>query len=404
MYDVAVIGGGMAGASLACGLAAHNFNVALIEAQPPDAARQPSYDDRGIALSLSSRVLLDELDLWSGLARHAGAIERVHVSAQGGCGGVRMSAESVGLEALGYVVSARELGRALYAELAEHSAVEVFCPATATAVARGDDAVRVSLRQNDSPTVLRCRLLVIADGAASPTRSRIGIRTRIYDYRQVAIVSNVTPSRPHQNTAYERFTPDGLVALLPLPGDHCATVMTVTQARAQDYMQMDDTEYLARLQQRFGRRLGRLSRPGARRSYPLARCEPARQTGARVALLGNAAHTVHPNGAQGLNLTLRDVTALIKTLDAARRAGADPGAAPLLAEYAEERRADQRRVIRFTDTLYRTFSYKNPLVALARNAAMFTLDAAPALKRAFILRATGLQTPAGDGVFSPARD
>ena len=394
MYDIAVIGGGMAGAGLACALAGEKVSIALVEERPAGDGQTHDDDARGIALSLSSRKVLDETGLWPKLESSACPIERIHVSTQGRYGCVRMSAGMLGLQALGYVVPAHELGNILLREIAGHPDIEMFSPATAGKIEHEPGSIAVHIRQSGADTVIRCRLLVVADGAFSSLRDLAGIKTGVHDYRQTAIVSNVTVSRDHRNTAYERFVPGGLVAMLPLKGgNRCVTVLVSPSDKSDDYLQLDDGGYLKLLQQAFGKRLGELSEPGPRQSWPLFLLQPERQVTERVVLLGNAAHTIHPNGAQGLNLALRDVAALAGLLRATLRDGGDAGAPDVLDAYASSREADQRQVVRFTDLLQRTCGQTNVLKSALRGSMMLALDALPGLKNEFIRRATGLQTP-----------
>ena len=390
MYDIVVIGGGLAGSGLACALAGGKAGIALVEERQAQGENSQDDDARGIALSLSSRKLLDRIGLWSKLEQSACPVERIHVSTQGRFGCVRMSAGMLDLDALGFVVRAQELGRTLFEEAAKHDNIDIFCPATAAGIDRDADSVTVRVRQAGEDTTLRCKLLVIADGAFSNTRELAGIKTSIHDYSQTAIVSNVSISRDHRNTAYERFTPDGLIAILPLKDGRCVTVMVVPADKVDSYVQLDNEEYLGHLQQTFGKRLGRLSRLGARKSYPLFLLRPEQQTHDRVVLLGNAAHTIHPNGAQGFNLVLRDVAALAAHLGATLQDGGDAGAGEVLDAYGLSRKADQRRVIRFSDSLQRAFNDTTPLKSALRNSAMWVLDALPTLKKEFIRQATGL--------------
>ena len=383
-YEVAVIGGGMVGASLALGLARQGLKTALIEETPPRSEEQPSYDDRGLALAVSSQRILAALGLWDQL--EVCPISQVHVSEQGRLGCVRMSAEMLGLEALGFTTTAR----ALFAALAERDEVDFICPASATGIETGPDQAKALFRRAGGDDALSCKLLVVADGALSKSRDFAGIKARRRDCLQTAIVSNIAIARDHGHRAYERFVPGGLIALLPLAGRRCATVMIVPERQADECLGLSDDHYLGRLQQRFGKRLGAFSGLGARKSYPLFLLKPERQTGERVVLAGNAAHAIHPNGAQGFNLALRDVAGLLQRLGAAGRAGADLGSGALLDSYVRSRRADQRRVIRFTDAAWRVFGGANPLLRASRHAAMFLLDALPALKKEFIRGAAGL--------------
>ncbi len=382
----------MAGAGLACSLALDDISIALVEEQQARSGSPRDNDARGIALSLSSRKVLDAMGIWSRLGQSACPIERVHVSTRGRYGSVRMSAGMLGLDSLGFVVRASELGRTLYEEISGHDNIDLICPATAAGIERGADSVTVRFRQAAGNAALECKLLVIADGAFSNTRELAGIKTRILDYQQAAIVCNVGISRDHRNTAYERFTPDGLVAFLPLQDARSVSVLVAPVEQVDEYLQRDDEAYLNLLQETFGKRLGVLSGPGARTSYPLFLQQPEAQTSERTVLLGNAAHTIHPNGAQGFNLVLRDVAELAGYIGTTMRNGGDIGAPEVLNAYGLSRQADQRQVIRFSDLLQRMFNDTGPVKSMLRNSAMLALDASPALKKEFIRRATGLRT------------
>ena len=395
MYDIAVIGGGMAGAGLACALAGEKVSIALIEERQTYADNRQNNDARGIALSLSSRKILNAIGLWSKLQQSACPIERIHVSASGNFGRVRLSADMLELDALGFVVRAHELGDILFEELGNHGNIDLFCPATANGIEREIHSVAIRVRQAGKEAVLKSKLLVIADGARSNSRELAGIKTRIRDYQQAAIVCNVTISRDHQHAAYERFIPGGLIAILPLPGTRCVAILVASNDKANSYLQLDDEAYLNLLQRTFGKRLGELSMPSARSLYPLFSQQPQAQTSGRTVLLGNAAHTIHPNGAQGFNLVLRDVAALVEHLRAVLQQRGDVGVDEVLSAYELSRKADQRRVIRFTDLLQKAFSHTNPLKSLLRSSAMLALDVSPALKKEFIRRATGLQMARG---------
>jgi len=387
-YDVAIVGGGMVGASLACALAGSALRIALIEAIPPKSDQQPSYDERGLSLSLATQRILEGLALWPSLSGGATPIEHIHVSDRGRFGFVRLHAAALGVPALGYVVPARELGRVLLAGVAAAGNVDFLCPARVAAVQPGPDRVRVELRGGEPAAGLDCRLLVVADGTRSGLREALGLDAEVKDYGQTAIVANVTPEHPHGNWAYERFTDTGPLALLPLAGGRCAMVYTVPSAAAPDYLALADDDFLARAQARFGRRLGRLRRLGARKSYPLLRLVARTPLRERLLLLGNAEHTVHPNAAQGFNLGLRDAAALAEHLSGA--AAVDPGARELLEAYHASRRRDQDRVLRFTDGLAQLFYNNRPERIVLRDAGMLITDLLPGLKRGLMRRAMGL--------------
>lgn len=385
-YDVAIVGGGMVGASLACALSGASLRTILIEAVPFRSDDQPSYDERGLSLSLATQRILEALAVWPALAPAATPIEHIHVSDRGRFGFVRLHAAELGIPALGHVAPARELGRALLQNVEAAANVELLCPAQVATARPGPDRVR--LQFHDGIPDLACRLLVVADGSHSTLRESLGMPAAVKDYGQTAVVAAISPERPHRNWAYERFTDTGPLALLPLRENRCALVYSVPSGGERTLLAEGDEEFLARVQSRFGRRLGRFLKVGARRSYPLMRITARRQAGERVLLLGNAAHTVHPNSAQGFNLGLRDAAALAEYLTAA--AVVDPGAPTLLQEYCEARRADQNRVLRFTDGLTRLFYNNWPARIALRDTGMLLLDILPGLKRDFMRRAMGI--------------
>jgi len=389
-YDLAIIGNGMAGASLACCLANQSLRIAIIEQVPPEAAEQPSYDDRGLALSLSSQRILKAIDIWQELAPQAVPIRHIHISDKGRFGLVHLHAAELGLPALGYTVIAKDLGRALLHKTAALENVDVICPATLTDIRNTINSIELDYRQDQQTRTLTCKLLVAADGTGSATRARLGITTRIKDYGQTAIVANISTAIDHDNTAYERFTRQGPLALLPMADNKCVSVYIVASDRADHYLGLDEPAYLDALQQDFGKRLGRLQKLGNRKCYPIRLVQADRQFTERAVLLGNAAHTIHPNGAQGFNLGLRDAAALAEQIVDAIHQRRDPGSHGLLEAYSRSRMDDQSQVIRFTDTLAGLFYNDELLKSAGRNLGMLLLDMSPTLKRRFVRHATGL--------------
>jgi 2-octaprenyl-6-methoxyphenol hydroxylase len=389
-FDVVIVGGGMAGASLAIALAAENTRIAMIEAVLPGAEDQPSYDDRGLALSLSSQRILNSLDLWDAVCDSANPIEHVHVSDQHHFGFVRLHAEQMNLSALGHVVLARELGRILMERISVLNNIHLICPARVRDIVIHPDHAEVILLQDGNKSKITAHLVVAADGSSSPVREILGISTDSRDYGQTAIVTNVTPGKPHNNTAFERFTEQGPLALLPSIENRCVVVFAVGSESAEQYLNMSDDEFLTLLQSRLGRRLGKFQRLGKRKSYPMQLILAREQVRERVVILGNAAHTLHPNGAQGFNLCLRDIAGLAEILLPALRNGDDPGHRHLLNQYQDLRISDQSRVTRFTDGLVKMFYNDLPHKIWIRNTGMLLLDICPSLKRSFALRAMGL--------------
>jgi 2-octaprenyl-6-methoxyphenol hydroxylase len=386
-YDIVIAGGGMVGASLACALANTDLRIALVEAVTQDADYQPSYDERGLALSLSSQRILQALGVWQQVESNANPIRHIHVSDRGHFGKVRMNAASIGLDALGHVVIARELGSVLMTQLKRAGKIDIFCPAVVSNVQQSNK-VSMSLSQDQSKQDICCKLLVVADGASSGLRDQLGIKTDRTDYQQTAIVSNVRPQLGHADTAYERFTDYGPLALLPLTQNRCVVVFTVPSAQAETYMQMNDDSYLQEIQKRFGRRLGRLSNLSARRSYPMMQVLAQEQLAERIVLLGNSAHTIHPNGAQGFNLCLRDVAGLAEHI--IQDECNDPGDKRLLDTYLSSRLSDQKRVTHLSHEMTNWFYNKNIIRAATRNVAMTLVDLVPPAKAGLIKRGMGV--------------
>ena len=389
-YDLIIAGGGMVGASLACALMRENLRIALIESVPGKADTQPSYDDRGLALSMSSRRILQKLELWPQVAANATAIMQIHVSDRGHFGCVRLHASDLQVDALGHVVIARELGQALMQKLSQTGAIHVISPAHVEDISVVHNEVTVTTSGKAYAGKLNGRLLVVADGANSKLRQQLGISTLVKDYEQTAIVTNVTLGRPHANTAYERFTETGPIAVLPLSEQRGVLIYTVPTAAAETYRQLEQNAFLELLWQRFGRRLGRFSNIGAVKLYPLQLILSQQQVLSRIVLLGNSAHTIHPNGAQGFNLCLRDVAALAEHLLLAMRSDGDIGAQEVLAGYLASRLPDQQRITRFSDRLTEMFYNQQLPKVMLRNAGMLVTDIIPCLKRELIRQAMGI--------------
>jgi 2-octaprenyl-6-methoxyphenol hydroxylase len=380
-YDVIINGGGMVGAALACALSGQGMRIAVVEATRREVREDAGYDERVIALAWGTRRIFDGLGLWNELADSATAIHSIHVSDRGRPGMVHMDRESEGLPAIGYVVPARAIGTVLDAAVARADDVDVYCPAALTGVVHSGTSVSVQVCQGDDKTGLQAPLLVAADGADSSLREQAGIPCRETDYRQTAVVSNVTPQLPHHHIAYERFTPEGPVAFLPMSEQRCGVVWTVATDQADAVMALDDDSFLAQLQARFGQRLGRLEQVGRRQAWPLRLVSATASVADRLALVGNAVHTLHPVAGQGFNLGARDIAVLAEVLVDASRRGEDIGAAVVLSRYGEWRQRDHRNVTLFTDGLARLFTLQLPALGAVRSAGMLALDLLPPAKR-----------------------
>lgn len=382
--DVLIAGGGLVGASLAVALGQTGLRVCVVEATAFSRTEQSTYDERSIALAQGSQRIFAAMGLWDKLAEQVCPIHTIHVSDRGRFAFTRLRREQEGVEALGYVASARVLGNALQQQIEANSNIRVLAPARMLDYAYSGDCLTASIEQDGGVvTELKARLLVAADGAQSIIREQASINTLQRPYGQTAIVANVTPELAHDYVAYERFTNTGPMALLPMTGQRCALVWTVLTDQADDIMALDDAEFLARLQQRFGYRLGRFEKVGQRYAYPLQLLRASETVRERVALIGNAIHTLHPIAGQGFNLGLRDVAVLAEVIVDAQRSNEDIGARQVLQQYAKWRQGDQRRVVTFTDSMVRIFTQPFPPVAWIRDAGMLAMDFCPPAKRWF---------------------
>lgn len=386
-FDLVITGGGMVGGSLAAALAGLPLSTLVVEATPPAEPAQPSYDDRATAVSESSRRILEGIGCWAALAGDAAPIREIHVSERGAFGAARLRASEHGLSSFGHVVENRALGAAVWARIEAAPTLTAWSPARVVGIAQDADKVRVSIeRRGAAPVTVRTRLLVAADGARSPVRELAGILHTVRDYGQTALIANVTPAIDHGGTAFERFTPSGPLAVLPLTRGRATIVWTLPPAQAEAVLALDDAGFLAALQAAFGYRLGLFRKAGRRAAYPLSLVQSAAWHAGRVVLAGNAAHGIHPVAGQGFNLGLRDAAALAELV--AR--GGDPGAPALLDEYAEWREADRARTVRYTDGLVQVFTSEFAPLRAARRASLVGLDLVPAARAALARHGMGM--------------
>ena len=389
MYDVAIIGGGMVGGSLACALSGHGLRVAVVEAHALSAQEQSGYDDRIVALAYGSRRIFQGLDLWGAMAAEACAIKKIHISERGGFGFARLDARSQGVEALGYVTAARSIGRALAIRLEGLQDVELLSPARLVALGGFEGPLTLGIDRDGQRMQVDAKLLVAADGAHSRVRELLGVRTTQWAYGQAAVTANITPEKPHGNVAFERFTGDGPLALLPMTENRCALVHTVQERALDSVLDLDDDAFLERAQRQFGYRLGRFVRVGRRSGHSLSMVRSREHVRPGVAIIGNAAHALHPVAGQGFNLGLRDVAALAEVIVSAHAEREDIGAIDVLERYARWRRADQARTMGFTDAVVRLFGNPMPPFRFARNIGLLAFDRLPAAKRVFGQNAMG---------------
>lgn len=384
---VLIVGGGLVGASLAIALDQAGVDAVMVEAAAPRVGEQPSYDERNLALARATVNGLAAIGVWPYAAAQATPIRHIHVTRAGEFGSVRMDAHRHGVDALGWTLPARELGAALLRRLDDCRRLRRLAPARVEAMEPIADGWRVSIAAADGVQVIETPLLVGADGTQSFVRERLGIATEHHDYRQTLFVCTVTPERDHAHRAYERFADHGPVALLPLSGRRCGLVLTVPREEADAVGALDDEGFIALAQERFGWRLGRLSRPGRRHPYAIHRVAARELVAPRAVLVGNAAQTVHPIGAQGFNLGLRDALTLAEMVAAAD----DAGGHALLARYAQRRAADREGTMAMSHGLVQLACLPQPLLAPLRSMAMLALDRVPPLQRLIARRGMGFR-------------
>lgn len=377
-YDCVIVGGGLVGACLALALSRFDLRIALIERSAAPMQQRPSFDDRALALNLISVRVLEDLDLWLALAPQAAAIRRVHVSERGRFGVVNIDASQYGLDALGHVVTARNIGMVLLQRCAEIGRLSILQPAELLAIRFAADRVQVDIRADQRRTTLDTRLLVGADGTDSTVCALLGLKAEFHDYQQTAVLTNIVATRQLAGVAYERFTSAGPVALLPMHDDRTKCVWVEREQQANELLQLDEAEFERRLGAVMGGRLGALRASGRRQAYPLRAQWVRRSAGRRYALIGNAATTLHPNGAQGFNLGLRDVAVLARVVAEAVDRGADPGL--VMSEFVARRRPDRMQIRAATHGLARMFYTQNSVAAVVRHTGMLSVAALPCLQ------------------------
>ncbi|QLF93275.1 2-octaprenyl-6-methoxyphenyl hydroxylase [Pseudomonas sp. ABC1] len=387
MTRLAIIGGGMVGASLALALQAgarqRGWTLHLIEPFAPGEHYQPSYDARSTALSYGARLIYERLGVWSAIAERAEPIRQVHVSERGRFGNTRLHAEHERVPALGYVVENAWLGHCLWQAL-DPDCVQVLCPAQVQSMEAVEGGYRLVLERQGQ---LECSLAVLADGGRSGLREQLGIGVRRSTYGQTALIANVTPGKSHAGIAFERFTEDGPLALLPLQDNRCALVWSRSPEDAERLAGLPQAAFLDELQQAFGYRLGGFRQVGARHLYPLELVEAEEQVRNGLVVLGNAAHSLHPIAGQGYNLSLRDAWALAETL---LHSASTPGALSVLQRFHLRQARDQWLTVGFSDHLTRLFGDSAWGLGVARSLALSGLDLLPPAKHEFARLAMGL--------------
>jgi 2-octaprenyl-6-methoxyphenol hydroxylase len=408
-YDVVIVGAGMVGASLACALTRGNstgkLKLLLVEASPvlnTGSPQQPGFDTRSTVLSAGTMAYFAQVGLAQNLLPAAEPITHIHVSDQGRFGSVQLNASDEGVAALGYVVTNASLGQTLNQALLAANGLELCAPVQVARIKPCDSGMQLELSgmQNPDPgddaatTLITASLVILAEGGRSTLCEQLGINHQHTAYEQSALIANVAFSKSHAGRAYERFTPKGPLALLPLANldkqHRAALIWTHASTGIDEILALNDTELLAQLQTEFGQRLGTFTRLGKRAVYPLSLQVAQEQIRPGLVLLGNVAHSLHPVAGQGFNLALRDAMALAHNIAESMQMGVSPGSFPQLQKYLHAVQKDQLYTISFSDYMTRLFSSDNIFLAWARKSGMASIDLLPPLKHQLSRQAMGL--------------
>jgi len=398
--QVIIVGGGMVGLSLALMLAKAKIGVKLLEAiRYPDytdtesVPYHSSFDARNTALSRRSVQIYQKLGLWEALQQHATPILEVHITEQGSFGKARLKAEQENVESFGQVIENAWLGRVLLTQVRQQPLIELIDGVQVKALTRDTEQVYIEAEREGQELQLTSKLVIAADGRDSFCRQALGVGVDVHDYDQVAIVTAVQTSKPHRQVGFERFSPLGPLALLPLPGEYRRSVVwPVKKGTEHEWLgEENDQHFLNALQQTYGDRAGKFEKTGKRFSYPLSQVLAHKQAVGRVVLMGNAAHTLHPVAGQGFNLCLRDADVLLRFLGSHLTVSDDLGEPEVLKAYEQARLTDQQRVIKFCDSVVRGFSNQNPVLKLLRNTGLIAFDIVPGIKPLVANYAMGLK-------------
>lgn len=386
-HDVLIVGGGLVGASLAIALDRIGLDVGMVEATP--AGEMPAvFDQRNLSFASATVNALTTLGVMAGLRTPTGLIQRIHVSRQGDFGRTRLDAKDYGRAAFGQVVVARDFGEALEAQLSELKRLTRYRPARFTGLAAAaPEACAIRIADASGEREVSARLLVAADGTRSGVRDALGISTAEHDYSQNLFVARMRAQQAPDGTAYERFGEHGPTAFLPRGDRHFGVVHGVASDEADAVAALSDEAWLARLQDAFGWRVGRLLSTGPRSAYPIIRVVAERTIASRAVLLGNAAQTIHPIGAQGFNLGLRDALTLAELIEQSD----DPGSESVLQAYATRRAEDRRSTLAFSDGLARITGNPASMLRPLRSLGLLAADQSSTLQSMLVGGAMGFR-------------
>ena len=389
-YDVLIVGGGMVGAALACALGNSSLKVALLDRAPAAAPPEKDYDQRVSAITLASQSLFENIGAWNGMVRHrVSAVREMQVCSQGGSGAIHFNAAEIGEPCLAWIIENRVIQTALIERLHQFTNVHYLCPVEVADITLADNGAVITLKDG---RLLQARLLVGADGADSAVRHAAGIETQSLNLNQKGIVATVTTEKPHEATARQRFLTTGPLAFLPLDAPHtCSIVWSADTARADQLLALDDVAFISELQAKFGEALGKIQTVSPRAGFPLALSNARAYTAPHLALVGDAAHTVHPLAGQGVNLGFLDAATLAEVLLEAAANQKNIGAHAVLRRYERWRKGDNLAMVSITGGFRYLFSNDLPVVSQLRNWGLDITNAATPVKNFIMRRASGLE-------------
>jgi len=387
-FDVIIIGGGIVGATAACALGHAGVRVAMVEARQPVPVAQQKPDPRVFAITRASERIFRSLGVWQRMAgKNVFAFTDMEVWDAAGEGVTHFDAAELGEPCLGHMIEPRIIATALSEQLASDDHITRYCPVRFKHVDVTDEHVTVTLEDG---RCLVAALLIAADGVRSPVREALAIKTRVHDYHQTSIVGLVKTSESHCDTAWQRFLPGGPLAFLPMQDGWSSIVWTLPTVEAERIMGLDRDAFHAELTEAFARRLGRIVESGERESWPLRRMHAERYVLPRVALIGDAAHAIHPLAGQGVNLGLLDAAALTEVIVTAVQHDRDPGALRVLRRYERWRRGENLLMMSAMDAINRTFSNAQSPLGRLRNLGLSLANRSGTLRQLFMRHAMGL--------------
>ncbi|HAS64424.1 MAG TPA: 2-octaprenyl-6-methoxyphenyl hydroxylase [Vibrio sp.] len=386
-FDVVIAGGAMAGMTLALALdslSKGKVSIAIVEPFQVDHQSHPGFDSRSIALSYGTVQILNKLNLWHDIAPIATAIKHIHVSDRSHAGMTDIDHHDLAIDALGYVVELADVGRVYHQKIEQREHISLLCPDSVSQIERTQTHNVITLK---SGLQLQGKLLVAADGAVSSCCDLLGVELKQHDFEQVAVIANICTQQPHQGRAFERFTEQGPVALLPMSDDRMSLVWCLRPEIAQQVLELDDQAFLSQLQDVFGWRLGQFTQVGSRANYPLLLRYREQNISHRFAIVGNAAQTLHPIAGQGFNLGIRDVVSLAEEVADSLE---DVGAYSVMSAFKQRRQDDRINTIAMTSSLVHLFSNDYLSMCIGRNLALAMMDNVTALKTPLLQRTLGL--------------